>query len=244
MIKNCAITLAVISTFLSSYEAVSQPYRDDAQWVTLETWKKNARTSPLGYPLVDLLSSCNSRLKENPHDKKSFFLRGYLFGILGCTSWAISDLSSAVAIDPSYAAAYTERGICYMDLGNLPLAQADLDRAVYLSPRSGDARYARGRLYLAMNKPVQARQEFANAQGMPFSPALPGELPGNFYDAPEYYLGRCLDAMGNGDGAVVYYKRALRAAGRYGGSGYLHRYADQPQDTTVRIAHYEPEFQR
>lgn len=217
----------------------NQKYYDKLQISTLETWRSNAHKNPMGSRLVELLNAANSAIKANPYDKDQFYIRGYIYGTIGCTSWAIADLSRAIEIDPCYAAAYTERAICYLDLKSYQLAVLDLDRAIYLNPRSGDARYARGRTHLELHKPSAALTDLSNCETMPFKPALPGELPGNFYDAPLYYLGVCNEQLGRSDAALRCFKASLRTAERYGGSGYIHRYADQPIDAATRITSYE-----
>lgn len=205
---------------------------------TFSQWKESAKKTAVGNQLLNLLSSTTAVLNYSPKHKQSLYLRGYLYGTIGCTDSAIADLSKAINADPNFAAAYTERGICYMDLKNYTQAKADLDRAVMLNPRSGDARFARGKLLLEMNRASSALSDLNACQALTFTPALPGELAANYYGAPEYYLGACYEALERPDFALRYYKASMRTP-RLGGSGYIHRYSDQPLDAKHRVALFE-----
>ncbi|HEY9785615.1 MAG TPA: tetratricopeptide repeat protein [Candidatus Obscuribacterales bacterium] len=215
--------------------AQSTPAADEA--MILEHWKVGARQSQIGNKLIDLLNSMNAHLRYQPSNKQCLFTRGYLYGIVGCTGMAINDLSKAIQADPYYAAAYAERGICYMDLKNYERARMDLDRAIQLNPRCGDALFARGKLMLETNRPQAAISDFRACQspGVQFCPALPGELPANYYNGPEYYLGAAYETVGKTDEALRCYKASIRNP-RLGGSGYIHRYSDQPLDAKTRVS--------
>lgn len=214
-------------------EAVDYRYEQGV----LDRWKITARETAVGGRLLDMLNGANASLRVNPRDKYALYNRGYLFGIIGCTAMAVSDLSKAIEVDPYFAQAYTERGVCYMDSKTYDRARMDLDRAVQLNPRSGDALFARGKLMLALDKPYSALTDFRNCQSsaVAFRPALPGELPANHYSGPDYYLGTCYEAMGKPDEALKCYKASIRSP-RLGGSGYIHRYSDQPLDARYRIS--------
>lgn len=205
---------------------------------TLAAWKETAKKTAVGNQLIHILNSSNAILKSTPKHKQALYMRGYLFGTVGCTYSAIADLTKAIEVDPSFAAAYAERGICYMDQKNYAKAKLDLDKAIQLNPRSGDAHFARGKLFLEMDRPNSALSDLASCQAMGFVPALPGELPANYYNAPSYYLGACYEAMGRPDTALRYYKDSVKSP-RLGGSGYIHRYSDQPLDASHRVALYE-----
>lgn len=214
-----------------------------AEMGMLDQWKTNAKTTQVGTKLLDILTASNMTLKFNPLDKHALYMRGYLYGVVGCTNSAIEDLTKAIQVDPSFASAYTERGICFMDLKDWARARQDLDRAVQLNPRSGDALFARAKLWLENEKPYMAMNDLRNCQlsVMKWSPALPGELPGNYYNAPDYYMAQCYEALGNHDEALRYYRAAQRQP-RLGGSGYIHRYSDQPLDTKVRVSILENRY--
>ncbi len=207
---------------------------------TLTAWKNTAYQTAVGSELVKILDTTNSILKTNPKHRHALYLRGYLYGIIGCTGSAIADLSRAIEIDPSYAPAYTERGICYMDLKNYQQARQDLERAIALDPSSGDARFAHGKLMLELDKPSAAEGDFRACQSsqLKFTPALPGELPANYYNGPNYYLGVCEEALGRTDSALRLYKSSIKS-GRLGGSGYIKRFSDQPLDASTRVSRLE-----
>jgi tetratricopeptide (TPR) repeat protein len=230
------VTLCAILVSLWASGARAQEPSGEAS--TLAAWKETAKKTAVGNQLIQILNSSNAILKGSPKHKQALYLRGYLFGTVGCTSSAIADLTKAIEADPSFAAAYTERGICYMDQKNYTRAKLDLDKAIQLCPRSGDAHFARGKLFLEMDRPTSALSDLASCQAMSFAPALPGELPANYYNAPSYYLGACYEAMGRPDTALRYYKDSVKSP-RLGGSGYIHRYSDQPLDASHRVALYE-----
>lgn len=207
---------------------------------TLNSWMENAKKTAVGNDLLKVLNTSTILLKQNPQNKRASFMRGYLYGIIGCTGYAIADLSKAIEDDPSLAAAYTERGICYMDLKMYSRAKPDLDKAISLNPYSADARFAHGRLMLEMDRPQAAESDFRACQNSAckFSPVLPGELPANFYNGVEYYLGVSCEAQGKLDAALRYYKAAAKTK-TTGGSGYIKRYSDQPLDASLRASKIE-----
>lgn len=207
---------------------------------TLNAWKANAKSTNLGNQLLGWLDVNNRAIAFNSSDKSALYRRGYLYGTVGCTQSAINDLSRAIGLDPNFAAAYTERGQCYLDKKEYDRALFDLNRAVQLNPRSGDAVLARGRVWLAMGKPHSALADLRLAQqsNMKYAPCLPGEFPGNNYDAASYYIGSCYEAMERPDDAVKYYKASMSKQ-PVGQVGFLHRYADQPLDTKWRVSSLE-----
>lgn len=208
------------------------PAQNANQIAILNGWKTSVRKFPRGIELIDMLNSANERISHNSTEKISHYMRGYLYGILGCTGWAIDDLSMAIAQDPQFALAYKERGICYMDLGKYQEAMKDLNEALKIDPRSGDALLARGRLYLILNQPQRALPDLYQCAEEPvsFIPALPGELPGNYFNAPQYYLSWCYRYLGKQTLAQAHLDKSSipedRAAVR--STEYLHRWADKP----------------
>jgi tetratricopeptide (TPR) repeat protein len=237
-----ATAIFLLALLLSSMAATT--FAANAQhsneYQILATWKASAKSTNLGSQLLTLLDNCNRTLAYNPNDKNALFRRGYLYGTIGCTGSALADLSKAVQVDPYFAAAYTERGICYIDTKNYDRALYDLNRALQLNPYSGDATFARGRLFLLQGKPQLALRDFRTCQNssVRFNPSLPGEYPANHYDAQDYYIGACYEAMDKPDEAVRFYKASLKTP-QYGSVGYLHRYADQPLDTKYKISSLE-----
>lgn len=207
---------------------------------TLNSWKATARTTMLGNQLLTYLDLSNKSLAYNSTDKNALYRRGYLYGTIACTQSAISDLSKAISVDPYFAAAYCERGICYIDMKDYNRALSDLNRAIQLNPNSGDAVMARGRVWLATGKAQLALADFrwASQGNMKYAPMLPGEFPGNQYDAASYYIGSCYEAMDRPEDAVKYYRSSMKTQ-QIGQIGFLHRYADQPLDTKWRLSSLE-----
>ncbi|MBX9689111.1 MAG: tetratricopeptide repeat protein [Candidatus Obscuribacterales bacterium] len=235
IIRTAAIMgYCTIALLCSSSVAQAQ----SQEFATLQAWKASARNSAVGNQLLAVLNAQNAALAVNPKNKNALYMRGYLFGIIGCTSSAIGDLSKAIELDPNFAAAYTERGICYMDLKNYDRAKVDLERAMRLAPDSGDARFAHGKLMLEQEKPSIASADFRSCQSgfCRFSPVLPGELPANYYNGPDYYLGVCDEMMGRQEEALKHYKVASR---QKAGTGYIKRYSDQPLDASYRVSKLE-----
>ncbi|MFN8659995.1 MAG: tetratricopeptide repeat protein [Candidatus Obscuribacterales bacterium] len=225
----CGVALLVAVTT----DAKAQQTATDI--ATMNSWAETAKKTEVGNQLISVFTSTNAILKSTPHHKRALYLRGYLYGTIGCTTSAIADLSKLIETDPSYAAAYTERGICYMDQKNFEKARQDFDRAIQLNPLSGDAHLARGKLLLEMDRPTSALSDLASCKQLAFAPALPGELPANYYGAPDYYLGAAYEAMGRPESAAKYYKTSIKPP-RLGGSGYIHRFSDQPLDAKYRLS--------
>lgn len=210
-----------------------KPAKDDPEVMTLETWKSKVQGTAQGDKLIGLLTNLNSSIIRNHRDTNSLYTRGRLYGTVGCTNNAMVDLTKVIQADPSNWKAYCERGICYMDLGDYTHALTDLDKAVELSPTSGDARLARGRVQMWLGKPLVALNDLLAARygNLEFSTSLPGELPANYYRAPDYYLGACYELLGNPTEALKYYKEATDLPSAHA-PGYIHRYADQPSDVS------------
>ncbi len=236
-----AAVLALLVDTQLCHSALALPASvEQADRQTLEAWKVSAKATHVGVQLTQMLDGTNRALTVNPHDKGAYFRRAYLLGTIGCTETAISDLTKALQLDTSYGPAYTERAVCYIDQKNYPAAMADLNKAIQLNPYSGDALMARGRLWLLMGKAELALQDFqrSKSSGARFTPVLPGELPGNFYDAPSYYIGTCYEAMDKPQEALKYYKATMSTQPK-GTMGFLHRYSDQPLDVKYKVSSLE-----
>ncbi len=212
----------------------------ESEAIVLEKWKIGARGTYMGKQLMGMLDTLNGSLVRNPRDVQSLYNRGYLYGTVGCTRAAIYDLSKAIQVDPMSSNLYCERGICYFDNQDYAKAMRDLSKAIELNPNSGDAHLARGRLYLWLEQPLKALPDLQASLTGEYSPALPGELPGNFFHAPEYYLGICHEILGNPNEARKYYEQSAKDASDRTGAdrGYIHRYADQPADSTDKASKF------
>jgi len=213
---------------------------DKYEGKVLQQWKTTAKTTAVGKELLRLLELANGNLAYDPRDKASLYQRAYLLGTIGCTQSALADLTRLIQLDPRNAAAYKERGLCFMDLKDYNRAFSDLNNAVLLNPKSGDALMARGRVLLALNRASFALADFRACQAadVRFSTALPGELPGNYYGAPEYYLAVSCQATSRITDAIRHYKESIKAP-RVIQTGWLHRYADQPTDKQYRLTALE-----
>lgn len=203
----------------------------DLETPTLNNWRENAQSSLVGEELLYYLDRTNAALQSNASDGDALYRRAYLYGLIGCTRMAISDLSKALTQDASQAAWHRERGVCFIDMKNYEKALNDLNQSVNLNPSSGDSRLARARLLLLMGKPQQALDDLLICQraSMEFKPVLPGELAANHYKTIDYYLGACYEALGRKHEAIRCYRDATNVEPGMRGA-YVHRYADQPTD--------------
>ena len=206
----------------------------ESEVIKLETWKSNVQGTHMGDKLMRYLTTLDANLVRNHRDAHSLYKRGYLYGTVGCTRAAIADLSKAIELDPMSSNLYCERGICYMDMGEYSRALSDLNSAVSCNPYSGDAHLARGRLQLILERADLALPDLlaCKEQRMEFSPALPDEVPANFYNAPDYYLGVCYDMLGEHEKAITHYQESAKEV-TGADSGYIHRYADRPQGKSI-----------
>ncbi|MBX9685926.1 MAG: tetratricopeptide repeat protein [Candidatus Obscuribacterales bacterium] len=209
-------------------------YEEEA--IALATWKSKVQGSYMGDKLIHFLTTLDANLVRNPRDCISLYNRGYLFGTVGCTKAAIIDLSKAIQVEPLSAHLYCERGICYMDLGDYSNALRDLGKAISYDANSGDARLARGRLLLTLGRPLEALSDLQECKKstLVFSTVLPGEVPGNKFRAPDYYLGVCYEMLGQHDEAVSHFLLSAPDSEDDNAGGYLHRYADRPLDGEER----------
>lgn len=115
---------------------------------------------------------------------------------------ALSELNTAVALDPNYAQAYNIYGLIYAVLGEDRKAEQNFERALQLAPNDSDIHHNWG-WYLCQHK----REREALAQ---FETAVANPL----YRTPEIALvnaGRCAQAIGDARAAEGYFRRALAA---------------------------------
>lgn len=207
----------------------------ESEVMKLETWKANVQGTFMGDRLIGALTALDASIVRNARDTQSLYRRAYLYGTIGCTRAALVDLHKAIKSDLNSAPLYTERALCYMDMGEYLLAESDLNMAVYLNPLSGDAHFVRGRLYLILGKYELALADLLKCKdaAQEFSTVLPGELPANFYRAPDYYLGVAYELLGLPKQAHSCF---LESSSQTSASenGYIHRYADKPLDSKER----------
>lgn len=210
----------------------------EMEFSILDQWKSSANVSEVGSRLLGWLNTADASVQYNNHDAEALYRRGYLYGLIGCPRLALTDLSKAIEQDPEEAAFHRERGVCFGDLQDYPRALEDLDRALLLNPNSGDARLARARFLMAVGKPHLALTDLLICQrdGLQFEQLLPGELSANHYKATDYYLGACYEALGRKHEALRHFKESMDQHNDVAATGsYVHRYADQPKDTSVCI---------
>ena len=76
---------------------------------------------------------------------------------------AIADFTSAIKINPAYAAAYNNRGVVWLNRNNFNKAIADCGKAIEINPRYTKAFYNRGLGLKANGEVEQAVDDFARA---------------------------------------------------------------------------------
>ena len=203
----------------------------------LHKWRETAKSTETGERLLSWLDDADGCLQFNSTDVDALYRRAYIYGLIGCTKLALADLSKAIQQDPSQAQLFRERGICYVDQQSYEKALGDFNQAIALNPLSGDTRLARARLLMQMGRPHQALDDLlvCKRDQLEFKPLLPGELAGNFYKAPDYYLGACYEALGRKQEALRHFRESARLDSVAATGAYVHRYADQPTDVAVCI---------
>ncbi|MEP6996163.1 MAG: type IV pilus biogenesis/stability protein PilW [Betaproteobacteria bacterium] len=113
---------------------------------------------------------------------------------------AITELNTAVALEPTYAPAYNIFGLIYAVLGEDRKAEQNFERALQLAPNDPDVHHNWG-WYLCQHK----RERESLAQ---FEAAVSDSL----YRTPEIALvnaGRCAQVIGDMRAAEGYFRRAL-----------------------------------
>lgn len=225
--------------FMATFSSISSE-PDPLDVPTIDRWKTSVRGTIAGEQLISLYDSTSGALQTNAVDLAALYKRGYLLGTIGATRSAIADLSKAIMAEPNNPAYHLERGICLMDAEDYGRALQDLNAACRLHPRSGDAHLARGRLLLFLGNTQMALADLLKCQGenMEFVTVLPGELPANYFKAPDYFLAACYEAMGRPDDAIKHFNVAA-TAGVAPQNMYIHRFADQPLDTAERLRKLE-----
>ena len=115
---------------------------------------------------------------------------------------AISELNTAVTLDPNYAPAYNIYGLVYAMLGEDRKAEQNFERALQLAPNDSDIHHNWGWYLCQHKREREALAQFEIAVGNPL------------YRTPEIALvnaGRCAQAIGDTRAAEGYFRRALGA---------------------------------
>ena len=102
-----------------------------------------------------------AKAEPEPQDARGYNERGNRYSRSGIYGKAISDYTSAIELDSTYAEAYFNRGGSYYEVGWYDEAIADLSKAIELDPKD-DRFYAwRSVAYLFNDRPdlAQADQE-------------------------------------------------------------------------------------
>jgi Flp pilus assembly protein TadD len=93
----------------------------------------------------------------------AYYLRGLAYTEQGEYALAEQDFTSAIFLDPGYAAAYMSRGAALGALGRFSEAVEDLDLALRLKPESVQAYLNRGLAYEGMGRHDRAIEDYTRA---------------------------------------------------------------------------------
>jgi len=85
----------------------------------------------------------------------------------GQTTIALDELKQSIAVDPTYAQAYSLRGLVYMRLNDLRVADESFTKALSLSPRDSNIRHNLGWLRCQQARYPESFQLFAQALANP-----------------------------------------------------------------------------
>ena len=114
---------------------------------------------------------------------------------------ALSELRTALEIDPSYASAYGMLGLIYMDLGDNIRAESSFKRALELAPGNSDLNNNYGWFLCQTGRERESVARFERAASDPLYP-VPAKALHN--------AGVCLRKIGDEKGAEQYLQRAFR----------------------------------
>ena len=114
---------------------------------------------------------------------------------------ALSELRTALEIDPGYSAAYGMLGLIYMDLGDNLRAESSFKRALELAPGNSDLNNNYGWFLCQTGRERDSVERFERAASDPLYP-VPAKALHN--------AGVCLRRIGDDEGAVRYLQRAFR----------------------------------
>ncbi|MCS6836307.1 MAG: tetratricopeptide repeat protein [Anaerolineae bacterium] len=89
--------------------------------------------------------------------------RGYVYGLRGEFTLALSDLTLALDLEPGNADFLASRGFIYSRMGETSAALNDLNRAIAFDPRSGRAYNSRAVVFATLGNFSRAQQDFERA---------------------------------------------------------------------------------
>ena len=91
-----------------------------------------------------MVERLTERIRSDPGDTESLFLRGLVYRDLGEMEQALADFGAAVELEPNYGLARYARGITNLNLGEFDRALQDFDAVIGLDPDNAAALRGRG----------------------------------------------------------------------------------------------------
>ncbi|HEX4533674.1 MAG TPA: tetratricopeptide repeat protein [Rhizomicrobium sp.] len=109
------------------------------------------------------IAKSDLRLRSNPNDAASLFVRSNAYSCMNDYERAISDLDKAIALRPDIPQMFYDRGINYSMIRDYPHAVADFSQAIALKPVYAQAYNNRGNAYAKLGYLDQAISDLSTA---------------------------------------------------------------------------------
>lgn len=147
---------------------------DDPQWIQED-----------GAHLQQAIADFDQAIQVQPQNASAYYHRGQTYALLALrrrmplyqdrlhlpkepedyAQAAIADFTQAIAINATYAEAYTQRGLVHLnELGQVQAAAADLDQALRINPTYGEGYRVRGEAIFARNGDLHPGEREADLQ--------------------------------------------------------------------------------
>ena len=106
------------------------------------------------------------KIKANPGDTESLFLRGLVYRDLGELEQALADFSAAIELEENYGLARHARGITNLNLGEFQGALRDFDAVIGLDPDNAAAQRGRGVALGGLGRDDEAVRDLDRSLGL------------------------------------------------------------------------------
>lgn len=150
------------------------------------------------------LRDLDEAIRLSPNLATAYSNRGVIYLQRQDYQRAIGDFDTAIGLDPTRATAFNNRGNAYNELGQHETAIANYDQALTLRPIYPLALINRGIAHMALGQLDQALNDVDHSYRLKTEP-----LALNL-------RGQILEKMGDSEGAIQAFTRAIRLVGSYG----------------------------